>query len=171
MRYNLGMAIARFEKVSKEQFTKDIQANLGFLDVPYDDIVIPKRATSYAAGYDFTCPFDIALEPGEMKKIPTGIRCFMENEYVLNLYPRSSFGFKYQMTLANTTGIIDADYYNALNEGHIIVAIVNNGPKSFSIKKGDRFVQGVFLRYYTAEEDEVVEQRQGGFGSSDKVRL
>ena len=100
--------------------------------------------------------------------MPSGIRCYIDEGYVLNIYPRSSLGFKYQMTLANTTGIIDSDYYNALNEGHIIVALVNRGEKDIVLNKGDRFVQGVFLQYFTAEEELVSETRTGGFGSSNK---
>ena len=161
------MAIARFEKVSKEQFSKDLKEILNREDVFYDDIVLPVRATSGSAGYDFTCPMDITIRPGEMVKVPSGIRCYIEEGYVLNIYPRSSLGFKYQMTLANTTGIIDADYYNALNEGHIIVALVNRGNKDIFIGKGERFVQGIFLKFYTAEEDEVTARRTGGFGSSN----
>ena len=161
------MAIARFEKVSKEQFSKDLKDLLNLEDNFYDDIVLPKRATTGSAGYDFTSPIDFIIKPGEMIKIPSGIRCYIEEGYVLNIYPRSSLGFKYQMTLANTTGIIDADYYNALNEGHIIVALVNRGDKDIIIKKGDRFVQGIFLKFYTAIEEEVTNKRQGGFGSSN----
>lgn len=161
------MAIARFEKVSKEQFSKDLKDLLNMEDGFYDDIVLPKRATAGSAGYDFTSPIDFTIKPGEMIKIPSGIRCYIEEGYVLNIYPRSSLGFKYQMTLANTTGIIDADYYNALNEGHIIVALVNRGDKDIVIKKGDRFVQGIFLKFYTAIEEEVTNKRQGGFGSSN----
>ena len=165
------MAVARFEKVSKEQFAKDLKDILGIEGDFYDEIVLPKRATAGSAGYDFSSPVSVIVKPGEMVKIPSGIRCFIEEDYVLNIYPRSSLGFKYQMTLANTTGIIDADYYNALNEGHIIVAVVNRGDKDLIINKGDRFVQGIFLRFYTAQEEEVTEKRTGGFGSSDQVRL
>ena len=161
------MAIARFEKVSREQFAKDLKELLGSEDGFYDEIVLPLRATKGSAGYDFSSPLDVTIRPGEMVKVPSGIRCFIEEGYVLHIYPRSSLGFKYRLTLANTTGIIDADYYNALNEGHIIVALVNRGDKDIVIKKGERFVQGIFLKFYTAEEEEVTGQRTGGFGSSN----
>lgn len=165
--YNLNMNIARFEKVSKDQFKKDLKELLNIEDDFYDEIILPKRATKGSAGYDFTSPIDFIIKPNEMIKIPSGIRCYIEEGYVLNIYPRSSLGFKYQMTLANTTGIIDADYYNALNEGHIIVALVNKGNKDIVIKKGERFVQGIFLKFYTALEKEVTNKRTGGFGSSN----
>ena len=164
------MSIGHFEKVSKEQFAKDLKDILNLEGDFYDDIVLPKRATTGSAGYDFTSPVDVTIKPGEMVKIPSGLRCYIDEGYVLNIYPRSSLGFKYQMTLANTTGIIDADYYNALNEGHIIVALVNRGNKDIVINKGDRFVQGIFFKFYTVEEEEITEKRTGGFGSSDKMR-
>ena len=164
------MKVARFEKVSKAQFEEDIRELLGRGDVSYEDIVLPKRATSGSAGYDFTIPFDILIPKGTFMKIPTGIRCQIEEGYVLHLYPRSSLGFKYRMALANTTGIIDSDYYGAKNEGHIIAGIVNNGEKDLVLHKGDRFIQGVFLAYYLAEEEEVDAVRTGGFGSSDLMR-
>lgn len=161
------MEIARFEKVSINQYKKDLKELMNIDDDSYNAIVLPKRATKGSAGYDFTSPISFVLKPGEMIKVPTGIRCYIENEYVLNIFPRSSLGFKYQICLANTVGIIDADYYNALNEGHIIVALVNRGDKEVTINAGDRFVQGIFFKYYTAKEEEVTSVRTGGFGSSN----
>ena len=78
----------------------------------------------------------------------------------------SSLGFRYQMCLLNTAGIIDSDYYHADNEGHIIVAIVNRGDKDLTIRSGDRFVQGIFLKYYLAQDEEDLGSRHGGFGST-----
>ena len=158
------MPIGKFQKVSIKQFLQD--SNIENVVEIYNDIPLPKRATKGSAGYDFVCPIDIEIKPNEIIKIPTGIRCYMLEGYVLNIYPRSSLGMKYQMYLTNTTGIIDSDYYNANNEGHIIVSIVNKGNKTLSIKKGERFVQGIFLKYYTVEEDEILENRTGGFGST-----
>lgn len=163
------MAIARFMKVSLEQFEKDVIRLKGeFNREWYDDIILPKRATKGSAGYDFYCPYDITIKAGQMVSIPLGIRVKMEEGYVLNIYPRSSMGFKYQMMLANTTGIIDSDYFEADNEGHIISVIVNRGDKDIILKKGDRFVQGIFLAYYLAEEEDEFARRTGGYGSSGK---
>ena len=162
------MYIAQFEKVSKKQFKEDVHNLLSIDDDSfYDLIILPKRATAGSAGYDFYSPFDVILKPGESIKIPTGIRCKIADEYVLEIYPRSSLGFKYQLALLNTVGIIDSDYYNADNEGHIIVGLVNKGNKEIIIEKGDRFVQGIFLKYYLALEEDNYEKRHGGFGSTD----
>ena len=148
------MKIAEFKIVSKSQFENDVKALICEDIDCYDDIKMPVRATSGSAGYDFYSPISVTLNPGESIKIPTGIRCKIDDGYVLQIYPRSSLGFKYQMCLLNTVGIIDSDYYNADNEGHIIVGIINRGDKQLVINKGDRFVQGIFYKYYLADEQE-----------------
>ena len=160
------MKIAEFEKVTRGQFEADLKALCTCDEDLYDQVTIPCRATRGSAGYDFYSPLEITLNPGENVKIPTGIRCRIDEGYVLQIYPRSSFGFKYQMYLLNTTGIIDADYYHADNEGHIIVAIVNRGDRQMTIRAGERFVQGIFVKYYLADEEENQNTRHGGFGST-----
>ena len=162
------MNIAEFQKVSIKQFNNDL-SNLGYkLDNQYSFVCLPTRATVGSAGYDFVTPVDVIIKPNEMVKIPSGIRCKIDNSYVLSLYPRSSLGIKKNITLANTVGIIDSDYYNAENEGHIIIALVNNGKSDVELKAGERIVQGIFTKYYLALEEEVTGVRTGGIGSSNK---
>ena len=161
------MKVADFEKVSLKQFNSDVKSLLSIEGNYYDNVKIPFRATKGSAGYDFYCPIDITIKPGEIAKIPTGIRCKIDDGYVLQIYPRSSLGFKYQMSLLNTVGIIDSDYYNAENEGHIIVGIVNKGSKDIVISCGDRFVQGVFYQYFEANDYGIQQERCGGFGSTN----
>ena len=161
------MEITEFFKVSESQYNKDLKDLLNIEDDSYKDIKMPLRATKGSAGYDFYSPIAISLKPGQSAKIPTGIRCKIDDGYVLQIYPRSSLGFKYQMCLLNTVGIIDSDYYNADNEGHIIVGVVNRGDKDLTINKGDRFVQGIFYKYYLAKEEENNNERHGGFGSTN----
>lgn len=171
----LMKSVARFEKVSKKQFVSDFKdtfKNLTedeILDI-YDNIKLPKRATKGSAGYDFYAPIDIKLAPGETIKIPTGIRAFIEDGYVLEIYPRSGLGFKYRLQLNNTVGIIDADYYNALNEGHIFIKITNdsNEGKTLEVKAFDGFAQGIFKEFFITYDDETSSERIGGFGSTTK---
>ncbi len=160
------MFIAEFKKVSESQFKVDTKKQLGE-ELSIEDVRIPERATSGSAGYDFYLPCDITLKPGDIVKVPSGIRCQINDGYVLEIYPRSSLGFKYQIALANTVGIIDSDYFNADNEGHIIVALVNRGNQVVELKKGDRFVQGIFKQYFLAKEEDVTAVRSGGFGSTN----
>ncbi len=163
--------VARFEKVSFEQFMSGFD-NLdeGKIKELYDSLVLPKRATKGSAGYDFYAPFDITLEPGKTIKIPTGIRVYIDENYVLKLYPRSGLGFKYRLQLNNTVGIIDSDYYYSDNEGHIFAKITNdsNEGKTVEIKKGTGFMQGIFVEYAITFDDDCQSIRNGGFGSTTK---
>ena len=161
------MIVSRFEKVSEKQFSKDLKNLFNVEEDLYNNIKIPARATKGSAGYDFVSPVDFVLKPGEMIKVPSGIRCKIDDGYVIEIYPRSSIGFKYQTMLANTVGIIDSDYYGAENEGHIIIALMNMGNKELAIKAGERFAQGIFKKYYLAEEEDVNTSRTGGFGSTN----
>ena len=163
--------IARFEKVSFEQFKSGFD-NLTDNEIKelYDNLKLPKRATKGSAGYDFYAPFKITLKPGETVKVPTGIRSYMEENWVLKLYPRSGLGFKYRLQLNNTVGIIDSDYYYSDNEGHIFAKITNdsNEGKTVEIEAGTGFMQGIFVEYGITFDDDATEVRNGGFGSTTK---
>lgn len=163
--------IARFEIVSFEQFKSSFD-NLNEAEIKniYDSLKLPKRATKGSAGYDFYAPFKITLKPGETIKVPTGIRAYMDINWVLKLYPRSGLGFKYRLQLNNTVGIIDSDYYYSDNEGHIFAKITNdsNEGKIVEIEAGTGFMQGIFVEYGITFDDDATEIRNGGFGSTTK---
>lgn len=151
-----------FEKISKEQFDKDVIGN-------YEDIMMPARKTKHSAGYDFHLISDISLNPGETLKIPLGVKAYMNNDEYLAIYVRSSIGFKYNIRLCNQVGIIDSDYYNNPdNEGHIFIAVHNHGDKVFNLSKKMAIVQGIFTKYLVADDDEVDNERIGGLGSTTK---
>ena len=167
--------IAKFYKVSFEQFQADWADT--FPDTPaerireiYEDIRLPRRATSGSAGYDFFTPVAVNLKPGETLKIPTGVRAQMEEGWVLQIFPRSSLGFKFRLQLNNTVGIIDSDYFESDNEGHIFIKMMNDSTegKTVQIRKGDGFAQGIFLPFGICEDDDVQKQRNGGFGSTNE---
>lgn len=159
------MSIATFSRVSPTQYAGQMADRPDAMRL--NEIPLPRRATSGSAGYDFTAPCTVTLQPGESRTIPTGIRVRMEPGWVLLLFPRSSLGFKYELRLSNTVGVIDSDYWYADNEGHIMIRVHNSGSKPVAIAKGDRFCQGVFLPYGVADEEKVTETRRGGFGSTD----
>ena len=167
--------VAKFEKVSLNQFVKDFKET--FPDFKeeeikkiYDEIKLPCRATCQSAGYDFYMPLDFILNPGETMKIPTGIRARINDGWFLAIFPRSGLGFKYRLQLNNTVGIIDADYYGALNEGHIQIKMTNdsNVGKICKLDKGQGFAQGIFMPFGIVEDDNQTEKRVGGFGSTNK---
>ena len=155
----------KFEKISLKQFIKDT----GLTEKEYNEITLPHRATPQSAGYDFHILEDLTLKPGEIKKVPTAIKASMNSDEVLMIYIRSSLGFKYNMRMCNQTGIIDSDYYNNKdNEGHIFIAIQNEGQETVNLKANERFAQGIFIKYLTTDdEEEITSTRTGGIGSTN----
>ena len=93
----------------------------------------------------------------------------MSDGWVLLLFPRSSLGFKYRMQLDNTIGVIDSDYYNSDNEGHIILKITNDSKenKVLTIEDNKGVCQGIFFEFGITIDDDVNTTRNGGFGSTN----
>ena len=160
----------KFEKVSFEQYAKLSIGDDVDIRNEYDNIKLPKRATIGSAGYDFFAPFSFKLEVGETIKIPTGIRVLLDDDKFLAIYPRSGLGFKYRIQLDNTVGIIDSDYSQSDNEGHIFIKLTNDGKanKSININSGDAIAQGIIQQYFITEDDAATSRRNGGFGSTNK---
>lgn len=165
--------IAEFHKVSFEQYLKDWEGLFGddraeAVRKRYDEIMTPKRATKGSAGYDFFSPQRFSLEPGKTVIIPTGIRVEMEEGWVLKCYPRSGLGFKFRLQLNNTVGIIDSDYFYSDNEGHIFVKMTNASTenKIVNVEKGSAFMQGIFVEFGITTDDDVMDIRNGGLGST-----
>lgn len=163
-----------FEKVSYEQFleamrdTFDLTYDDNAIRMMYDAIELPTRATSGSAGNDFHAPFTFSLVPGASVKIPTGIRARIDDGWWLGCLPRSGLGFKYRIQLDNTMGVIDSDYYDSDNEGHIFAKITNDGRqgKDVVIGAGDAFLQAIFIPYGVTYSDNVNAVRNGGMGST-----
>lgn len=167
--------VAKFEKVSWAQFQKDYidtfgegkTINMDDVKDIYDNIKVPCRKTKFSAGHDISIPFDITLPPKERLMIPTGIRCQIETDYVMLIMPRSSLGIKKGLRISNTVPVIDSDYYNANNEGHIFISVINDGKDVIKFKTGDNIVQAMFVPYGVADEEEILEERVGGIGSTN----
>ena len=175
--------IAQFEKVSFEQFKEDIISLYGDtawgdlengiltdddIRVMYDAVSIPERATARSAGYDFVAPFSAFLRIGDSMVFPTGLRVSMDDGWCLKIYPRSGLGFKHGVGLSNTVGIIDGDYYDSANEGHMFIKLANHGNHKVNIQAGDKIAQGIFVPFGITEDDHADGVRNGGFGSTGR---
>lgn len=156
----------KFEKISFKQFVKDTKLS----KQDYDGYNLPKRSTKYSAGYDFESLFDFVLKPGEIKKIPLGVKVQMNIDELLMLVVRSSQGFKYNVRMCNQVGIFESDYYNNIdNEGHMWLALQNHGSKDYVVKKGDRICQGIFIKFLTIDNEQTIKnERVGGVGSTNE---
>ncbi|AJT61082.1 dUTPase [Vibrio phage ValKK3] len=82
--------------------------------------------------------------------------------------PRSGLGFKHFLRLANTIGIIDANY-----QGEIMIKIRNEGDDVLHIERGDRICQLIFHTYVKNVQfeevdtfDKKTDRGARGFGGS-----
>lgn len=186
--------VARFEKVSFEEFlaaytpiwieTQRIIKNIpngesfGYsedelkkqaLEI-WEGIELPKRSTKGSAGYDFFFPYGHTEIPaGASLMIPTGIKAYIEPNWVLFEVPRSSLGMNYRIQFDNTIGIIDSDYYNnSKNEGHIFVKITNDSRDGLTcvFETQCKYCQGIFVPFGITYDDDVDTVREGGLGST-----
>lgn len=145
----------RYFEVVSEQFRK----NKG-------EIKLPTRSTEHSAGYDIYSPIDVTIQPNESVVIWTDIKAHMYYDNVFFVMPRSSMG-KHRIMIANTIGVIDADYYyEETTGGNIGLNLLNLSNAPYEIKVGDRIGQGVFLKYGITKDDSTTTKRTGGFGST-----
>lgn len=154
-----------------------------------DQDLMPRRATRGSAGYDFFAPYDIVLEPGKETFVDTGVsfdgsetvtvpmsyfipypmnsplgkgmKAEMElKRWAMVLMPRSGLGTKYGVRFVNTLGLIDMDYRDTIKATLVC-------DKPVTIKRGERFMQGVILSTGIFENEiEPTEERMGGHGST-----
>ena len=150
----------KFEKISFEQFKKDVEDN----EELYREFSLPTREMMYSAGYDFYALFDFVIKPGEIKKLPTGVKATMEDDEFLAVVLKSSQGFSYNVRLINQFGVVDKDFYNnPNNEGHIWIGLKNEGNKDYIVSKGDGFAQGIFMKYLLTDDDDKLLKKVRGY--------
>lgn len=129
----------------------------------------PTRGSVYSAGYDIYTYDDYVIEPKQSVLIKTGVKAYMPPDEYLDLRVRSSLGIKRQLMLATGASVIDSDYYNnEENEGEIMVVLYNYGDTTQHISAGERIVQGIFTKYFLIDNDDTIDQRTGGTGSTNK---
>lgn len=134
-----------------------------------DTNLLPRRATFRAAGYDLKVAETTRVAPGEIVLVPTGVKAYMADNEVFYLFDRSSNPKKKGLILVNSVGVIDADYYNNPdNEGHIFAQMKNITEDPVILDVGERIVQGVFMPFLLADDDEAIGTRTGGFGSTGR---
>ena len=136
----------------------------------YDNAIIPTRKTAKSCGYDVhiytTTP--VTIKPKETKMFTTGIKAYMPNDEFLAIYVRSSIGIKKHLMLNNSVCVIDKDFYNNKeNEGNIVIALYNYGDEPITLEPMERVAQGVFQKYYIADDDDATQERVGGIGSTN----
>ena len=134
-------------------------------------MTMPTYATEGAAAVDMRAAIDegttVTIQPGQRAMIPTGMAISLENANVVAiLAARSGLAIKSGINLANGIGVIDSDY-----RGEICVGLYNSSDVPFTVNRGDRIAQLMFMPVYTANLIEAASLDEtargaGGFGST-----
>lgn len=137
------------------------------------NITLPMRKTKYSAGYDVAAAEDTIIPPYTFGSKPTlvktGLKAYMLEDEYLMLCNRSSNPFKKGIVMANSVGIIDADFYeNPENDGAFSYAFYNYFTEPLEIKKGEIIGQAIFRKFLITDDDIPGGERTGGFGSTSK---
>lgn len=162
-----------FEIVKDEHRQHKVEMKNHFenkMDTLYANITLPTRADRRSAGYDFYLPVDVILLPAQKTLIWLDVKAYMQEDEVLEIYPRSSLGIKQGIMLSNTVGIVDSSYYsNVGNDGNIGLSLLNTSGIGVELKAGERVAQGIFKKFLTTDDDTTLaSERIGGIGSSGK---
>ena len=174
--------VKRFADVDFDMPTRKTANSAGYDMVVAEDTIIPTW-TSHLLTLGKTTPQPIdGYTLDELTKltkqtkakptlVSTGVKCYLEEGYYLELSVRSTTPLKYWIILANSVGIIDADYAdNPDNEGEIFFQVINLSPFPIQLRKGDIIGQGIIKRYEITDDDNAVGERTGGFGSTSVQR-
>ena len=158
--------------------TRGFEIAKGFED---KGINLPERKTKYSAGYDIEAAEDCVIpvfKPGQKPVlVKTGIKAYMQNDEYLMLCNRSSNPGKKGLILANSVGIVDADYYgNPDNDGLIMYAFYNFFAEDVQIKKGDVIGQAIFKKYEINGVEGLIDHRgkskkQEDLTEADRLRM
>jgi len=133
------------------------------------EIKLPIRATKISAGYDFSSPISITIQPKSKEVIWTDVKSYMQEGEVLILDVRSSIGIKKGLMLANTIGVVDMDYFsNINNDGNIGICLYNMTDEPVHIEQFERIAQGIFIPFLVSDNGNTDEERTGGIGSTNK---
>jgi len=131
---------------------------------------LPEHKTTGSAGVDLTASLGepIALKPGEIKLVKTGLFIAVPEGYEAQVRPRSGLALKHGITVLNTPGTIDADY-----RGEVGVILINHSKETFVVNDGERIAQMVVAKHEMVEWQPVAELTEtergaGGFGSTGK---
>lgn len=169
--------VSRFENSEIDLIpTRKTEASAGYDMYVAEEIIVPSWIDSFIQmdTKEYQLPHtleEMAKLTKELKCKPTlvstGVKCQLEPDTYLELSVRSSTPLKYWLVLANSVGIIDADYYNNEdNEGEIFLQLINLSPIPIVLKPGDCIGQGIIKRYEKTTEDCATGTRKGGFGST-----
>lgn len=151
-----------------------VQVRVTFIDAAAaggDDsaraLLLPRRQSEQAAGFDLVSAVAVTLAPGARALVQTGIAIALPPGFEGQVRPRSGLALKHGVTCLNSPGTIDSDY-----RGELKVLLINHGSEAVSFARGDRIAQLVVAAVAAARFvavasfDDATARGAGGFGST-----
>lgn len=130
-----------------------------------EDAIMPQRATAQSAGYDLTTPTEVTIPAHGVTLVSTHLTAMMMPDEYLAIVPRSGLALKKGITVLNTPGTIDADYF----PGDIGVILYNVSNEDVILDAGERIAQAIVSKYGLVDNDQPKNtERKGGFGSTGR---
>ena len=133
-------------------------------------VQLPSYKTKGSSGMDLMAFIKdpITITPNTSNIVQTGISVAIENNFEIQIRPRSGLAAKSNISVLNTPGTIDSDY-----RGEIKVILFNHSNQEFVVNNNDRIAQMVLspvIKVNFEEVDELPETLRGseGFGSTGK---
>lgn len=130
------------------------------------DLALPSYESEGSSGMDIRALVDdpVLLKPGDIRFVRTGLMISVPLGYEAQIRPRSGLALHHGIGMVNSPGTIDSDY-----RGEIGIILINWGPRSYTIQRGDRIAQMIIAKVYRGDLVEVPDldttaRGEGGFG-------
>ena len=117
-----------------------------------------------AAGFDFFCRKDVVIEPHKMALVPINCALQVPKGYALFLMLRSSAPWNRGLMMANGAGIVDPYFHGDKDE--LVAELYNFTDEPVAIHRGDKLVQGIFVKHEAPTWREVEHMPTPGVGYS-----
>lgn len=135
----------------------------------HEDAIDPSYAFSGDSGFDLFSVEDVEIEAFGRALVPTGLSLEFDENYEIQIRPKSGLAINQGLTVLNTPGTVDYGY-----RGEIKVIIFNTNNKKVLINKGTKIAQavlcpvmcGAYINFKNVNELSQTERGENGFGST-----
>ena len=161
----LGMSFTEME----DEINNMLRTRIIKIELCHEDAVFPKYAYPSDSGFDLHSTEDLEIGPLGRILVPTGLKVSFDENYEIQVRPKSGLAIKQGLTVLNTPGTVDSGY-----NGEIKVIVFNTNNYSVMIPKGMKVgqavlcpvINGKFVSFEQVDKIEDKDRGDNGFGST-----
>lgn len=131
------------------------------------DVPTPRYQTAGAAAFDLAAAEEVVIAPHALGLVSTGLVFAVPAGHLLAIVARSSLPRRGLM-VANSFGVLDADYRGPADEARVLLLNYTGAP--ITVARGDRIAQAFVLAAprvtFVPLEHDAASASRGGFGST-----